>query len=270
MGLSVAFTSVGVSVVTSIVGVSVINSIDGIIVGGIEVTNNVGIVVVPTGAMLGLDVGLLIGVAISPTSESRHFTAAGGSAVLFFSTPKKKRRPSSVGHFGGFVGKYSAAGARTGASPTLLQTYNIFLNQNIIEEVHFTFRFESLALLNLIRHIYLDERLWSILFLLCILSVLRVLRVFLRVTSVLLFLRTILRGPRAEIILVFVVSPWRRAASASIMGCGGRMPTTQHIAVTVTPWATRRYAGSRPYDHHSQRKLTLMVPYFFVTFLMVL
>ena len=69
VGLSVSFTSVGVSVVASIVGVSVVNSIDGIIVGGIVVTNNVGIVVVPTGAMLGLHVGLLIGVVISPTSE---------------------------------------------------------------------------------------------------------------------------------------------------------------------------------------------------------
>ena len=84
-----------------------------------------------------------------------------------------------------------------------------------------------------------------------------------------LFLRTVLRGPRAEIILVFAVPPWRRAVSASTMGCGGRMPTTQHIAVTLTPWATRRYAGSRAYNHHSHRKLTLMVPYFFVTFLMV-
>jgi len=44
---------------------------------------------------------------------------------------------------------------------------------------------------------------------------------------------------------------------------------TQHIAVTLTPWATRRYAGSRAYDHHSRRKLTLMVPHFFVTFLEV-
>ena len=90
--------------------------------------------------------------------------------------------------------------------------------------------------------------------------------VFLRVTSVLLFLRTILRGPRAEIILVFVVSPWRRAASASIMGCGGRVPTTQHIAVTLTPWVMRQYAGSRAYGHHSHSKLTLMVPHFFLTF----
>ena len=81
-----------------------------------------------------------------------------------------------------------------------------------------------------------------------------------------LFLRTTLRGPRAEIILVFVVPPWRRAASASTMGCGGRMPTTQHIAATLTPWATRRYAGSRAFDHHSHSKLTLMVPHFFVTF----
>ena len=64
---------------------------------------------------------------------------------------------------------------------------------------------------------------------------------------------------------------FRRATMASsgvvhIMGCGGRMPTTQHIAVTLTPLATRRCAGSRAYDHHSQRKLMLMVPYFFVTF----
>ena len=81
-----------------------------------------------------------------------------------------------------------------------------------------------------------------------------------------LFLRTVLRGPRAEIISVFAVPPWRRAASASTMGCGGRMPTTQHIAVTLTPWATRRYAGSRAFDHHSHSKLTLMVPHFFVTF----
>ena len=35
----------------------------------------------------------------------------------------------------------------------------------------------------------------------------------------------------------------RRAASVHIMGCGGRTPSTQHIAVTLTSWATRRCAG---------------------------
>ena len=46
-----------------------------------------------------------------------------------------------------------------------------------------------------------------------------------------------------------------------ISGCGGRMPSTQHIAVTLTPWATWQCAGLRAYVHHSRRKLTLTVPY---------
>ena len=35
------------------------------------------------------------------------------------------------------------------------------------------------------------------------------------------------------------------------MGCGERTPSTQYIAVTLTSRATRRYAGSREYVHHS-------------------
>ena len=56
----------------------------------------------------------------------------------------------------------------------------------------------------------------------------------------------------------------RRAGPIS--GCGRRMPSTQHIAVIPTPWATRRCAGSAAYDHHSRRKSTLTVPYFWVRF----
>ena len=56
----------------------------------------------------------------------------------------------------------------------------------------------------------------------------------------------------------------RRAGPIS--GCGGRMPSIQHIAVIPTPWATRRCAGSAAYDHHSRRKSMLTVPYFWVRF----
>ena len=35
------------------------------------------------------------------------------------------------------------------------------------------------------------------------------------------------------------------------MGCGERRPSTHYIAVTLTSRATRRYAGSREYVHHS-------------------
>jgi hypothetical protein len=51
-----------------------------------------------------------------------------------------------------------------------------------------------------------------------------------------------------------------------ISGCGGRMPLTQHIAVILTPWATWQSAGLRAYVHHSRRKSTLTVPYFWVRF----
>jgi hypothetical protein len=44
---------------------------------------------------------------------------------------------------------------------------------------------------------------------------------------------------------------------------------TRHIAVTLTPWAWWQYAGSDASVHHSRRKFMLMVPHFFVTFLML-
>jgi len=46
-----------------------------------------------------------------------------------------------------------------------------------------------------------------------------------------------------------------------------RRPLTQHIAVTLTPWAMWRCAGSEASVHHSLSNLTLMVPYFWVRFL---
>ena len=54
------------------------------------------------------------------------------------------------------------------------------------------------------------------------------------------------------------------AASASTMGCGGQTPSTQHIAVTLTPLATRQCAGSNASVHHSLSKFMLMVPYFWL------
>ena len=64
--------------------------------------------------------------------------------------------------------------------------------------------------------------------------------------------------------MILTPRPWRRAAPVHIMVCGGRTPPTQHIAITLTPWATRRCAGSEASIHHSRSKFTLMVPHFWV------
>jgi hypothetical protein len=49
-----------------------------------------------------------------------------------------------------------------------------------------------------------------------------------------------------------------RAALASNMGCGGRTPSTQHIAMTLTPLATRQYTGSNASVHHSLSDFTIL------------
>jgi len=53
---------------------------------------------------------------------------------------------------------------------------------------------------------------------------------------------------------------WRGVgeASAHIMGCGERTPSTQYIAVTLTSRATRRCTGSRTYVHHSLSDFTIL------------
>ena len=59
----------------------------------------------------------------------------------------------------------------------------------------------------------------------------------------------------------FDTRPWRRIgvgdATAHIMGCGERTPSTQYIAVTLTSRATRRCAGSWAYVHHSPSDFTI-------------
>jgi hypothetical protein len=61
--------------------------------------------------------------------------------------------------------------------------------------------------------------------------------------------------PANENYLDLNARPWGRRgvgeATAHIMGCGERTPSTQYIAVTLISRATRRYAGSRAYVHHS-------------------
>jgi len=62
--------------------------------------------------------------------------------------------------------------------------------------------------------------------------------------------------------MLFDGRPWRRRgvgeASAHIMGCGERTPSTQYIAVTLTSRATRRCTGSRAYVHHSLSNFAIL------------
>ena len=91
---------------------------------------------------------------------------------------------------------------------------------------------------------------------------LRVLVLFRRVTSSSTIPTYNPTGPLRPIYFGFRRETMASSGVGHIMGCGGLMPSTQQIAVTLTPGATRRCAGSRAYDHHSRRKLTLMVPHF--------